>query len=379
MNVRYPKSKQVSRGQENRAPERGFSLIEMMISVLIITLLMGAVFQFMAYNQKRYRGDQLLAERNSGARGALELLTIEIQQAGDNPVFSPNKTLAAAITSTSLTGGIINVPVSDVTNLHYGNMVEIGPSTTDPHREAVTIKGDATHAINSTATPNTFPAIITLTHSSGQPVIGKSVPFATGVLYAAGGVTSTITPAYVNTVQFYGDIVGDGTLSYAEYTLVDTGTTSDLPCQTTASATPTANCHLYQMNRFITQILNPNIPASKAVSGSAASPLADNILGYPDAAGAVRNPDYTAIFTLNYETFGSTTYGLTTFVRSVDVSLTLETVNKDPEVNEYRTIRMRSHVVPTNINDAWNIVLLGGMLLLPATPKDPSNDTLPLP
>jgi len=349
----------------------GFSLIEVLISVAIITVLMSAVFQFVRFNQQRYRGDQLLAERNQGARSALELMTQELQQAGHNPNFVTHKTLTDAVTPT---GTIVDIPVGDTKGIYYGNLVEIGSSADDPNREVVQVKGDATHRITDT----TFPTIITLPHAAGQPVFSRSLPFPNGILYSASAV-GTGQSAVVNVIQYFGDIDGNGSLRYGEYELVDTGRTSTLQCQTSAGSTTTADCKILQLNRFIAPILNPNIPADKAASGSSPSPLADNILGYPDGAGVFRNPDLKPIFQLNYDTFGNITYGFTTYVRSVEVDLTLQTVDKDPEVNEFRTIRMRSHIVPTNINYAWGITLLGGSPELPFKPIDPDGHSLPIP
>ena len=346
----------------------GFSLIEVLISVAIITVLMSAVFQFMRFNQQRYRGDQLLAERNQGARSALELMTQELQQAGHNPNLNVNRSLTAAVTPA---GGIVNISVNDTTGIFYGNLVEIGSSAADPNREILTVQGDATHTITAT----TFPAIPTLPHASGQAVFTRSLPFPNGILYSASAVGTGQSVA-VNRVQFFGDIDGNGTLHYGEYKLVDTGKTSSLKCTT---ATGPQDCHLMEMSRFMTNILNPNIPANKGASGDSFSPLADNILAYPDAAGVFRNPDQKPILQLNYDTFGNITYGFTTYVRSVDVDLTLQTVDKDPEVNEFRIIRMKSHMVPTNINYAWGITLLGGSPDLPFRPVDPAGHTLPIP
>jgi prepilin-type N-terminal cleavage/methylation domain-containing protein len=363
----------------------GFTLIELLTSVAIITVLMAAVFQFLAFSQKRYRGDQLLAERNQGARGALELLTLELQQAGNNPNFSPHKSLTAAVAPT---GGIVDIPVNNTTGIFYGNLVEIGPSAADPNRETVEVKGDATHRITATS----FPAIIAMSHASGQPVLSKSLPFPNGILYSAPAAGSDQTVA-VDSVRFFGDIEGNGTVHYVEYSLVDTTETSTIKCQTSAGPPPTyADCHKYEFRRFSTPILNPNIPASKAASGGQTSPLADNILGFPDSgttqcgtvasggvAGVPCNPDGKPIIRLNYDTFGNLTYGFTTYVRSVEADLTLQTVDKDPEVNDFRTIRMRSRIVPTNINYAWGITLLGGSPELPFMPRDPDGHTLPLP
>jgi hypothetical protein len=235
----------------------------------------------------------------------------------------------------------------------------------------VEVKGDSTHTITSTS----FPAIITMSHASGQPIFSRSLPFPNGILYNASAV-GTGQSVNVNTIQYYGDIEGNGTLRYGEYKLEDTGVISTLQCNTGSG---TADCHLLQLSRFITPILNPNIPAAKSATSDSFSPLADNILAYPDSTGVFLNPDQKPIFKLNYDTFGNITYGFTTYVRSVDVDLTMQTVDKDPEVNEFRTIRMRSHIVPTNINYAWGITLLGGSPDLPFKPIDPAGDTLPIP
>src|SRR3990172_6775506 len=94
----------------------GFTMIEILASVTIITVLMAAVFQFLAFRKKRYRGDQLLAERNQGARGALELLTFELQQAGNNPNFSPHKSLTAGFAPS---GTIVDIPVDNTVGIFY--------------------------------------------------------------------------------------------------------------------------------------------------------------------------------------------------------------------------------------------------------------------
>ena len=362
-----PPGAAVRQGKGNPAMA-GFSLLEVLVSVMIITVLMAAVFQFLRFNQQRYRGDQLLSERNQGARSALELMTQELQQAGHNPNLATHKTLTSAVAPT---GTFVNIPVGDTSGIFYGNMVEIGSSDSDANRETVDVGGNATFQITST----TFPAIITTPHAAGQAVMSRSLPFPNGILYSASAVGTGQT-VMVNTIQYFGDINGNGTLAYGEYRMVDTGLRSTLQCQ---SASGSQNCYILTLNRYLTRILNPDIPASKAASGDSFSPLADNILGYPNASGVFLNPDQKPIFQLNYDTFGNLTYGFTTYVRSVDVDITMQTTDKDPEVADYRTIRMKSHIVPTNINYAWGITLLGGSPELPFRPTDSAGRTLPIP
>jgi prepilin-type N-terminal cleavage/methylation domain-containing protein len=363
------------RPRGRRAPGAiGFSLIEVLVSVAIITILMAAVFQFLHYAQQRYRGDQLLAERNQSARTALEVLTQELQQAGNNPNFTPSKTIAGALDIQPL-GGIVNIPVNNTAGIYYGNLVEIGSGTglspCAPNREVLEVRGDSTHTITATS----FPAIITLCHSVGQPVSSRSLPFPTGILYTAT-TSGTGQNAAVNTLQFYGDIQGDGTLSYGEYNLSGPVGTSKLLCMTSSGTQP---CNIYRLTRYLTPILNPDIPASKAESGTAPSPLADNLLGFPDSTGAIRNPDQKPVFQLNFDTYGNLSYGATTYVRSIDVGFTLQTTDIDPELNQYRTIQMKSNIAPTNINYAWGVTILGGSTELPFVPTDPAGHTLPIP
>ncbi|MBZ5515323.1 MAG: prepilin-type N-terminal cleavage/methylation domain-containing protein [Acidobacteriia bacterium] len=359
-----------SREAGNPPATDGFSLIEVLVTVVIITVLMSAVFQFLRFNQQRYRGDQLLAERNQGARSALELMTQELQQAGHNPNLSTFPHLTGAVTPS---GGIVDIPVSSTGGIFYGNLIEIGSSAADGNREVVQVTGDATHTITST----TFPAVITVSHAANQPAFTRSLPFPNGILYQASAV-GTNQSVNVNLIQYFGDIEGNGTLRYGEYKLSELvpPATSTLKC-TTASGLQ--NCHILELSRFLTQIMNPDIPASKSATSDTFSPLADNILAFPDASGIFLNPDQKPIFRLNYDTFGNLTYGFTTYVRSVDVDITMQTVDKDPEVNEFRTIRMRSHIVPTNINYAWGITLLGGSPDLPFRPTDTAGHTLPIP
>ena len=59
--------------------ERGFSLIELLASVAIITILMAAVFQFLSSNQQNYRRQQMLAEAGRSSRAAIEVMTMELE------------------------------------------------------------------------------------------------------------------------------------------------------------------------------------------------------------------------------------------------------------------------------------------------------------
>src|SRR3989442_7705717 len=86
---------------ENRTGQgaRGFSLLEILTSMVIITVLMGALFTFMFQAQKKLQGTMVTSQSNQSARAAMELMTQEIGQAGFNPQFVNAKTASAAITA----------------------------------------------------------------------------------------------------------------------------------------------------------------------------------------------------------------------------------------------------------------------------------------
>ena len=96
----------------------GFSLLEMLASVTIITLLMSAVFAFMFQAQKRFQGNIVISESNQSARAALEVLTQEIGQAGYNPNYSPHKTSSASV---SANADPQCVTMSNTTGIHPGD------------------------------------------------------------------------------------------------------------------------------------------------------------------------------------------------------------------------------------------------------------------
>jgi prepilin-type N-terminal cleavage/methylation domain-containing protein len=65
--------------------EAGFSLIELVIAVGILTLVMGAAFQLMANSQEGFDRNQLLAEAHQNADFAVVRVTEMVRGAGANP------------------------------------------------------------------------------------------------------------------------------------------------------------------------------------------------------------------------------------------------------------------------------------------------------
>src|SRR5438876_6700560 len=61
---------------------QGFSLPEMMVSVLVLLMTLSAVFYVLGKYQKSYQGEQVASDLHSGVRNTMELISQEIGQAG---------------------------------------------------------------------------------------------------------------------------------------------------------------------------------------------------------------------------------------------------------------------------------------------------------
>jgi len=67
------------------AHEAGFSLIELVVAVGILTIVMGAAFELMAHSQENFDRNELLAEAHQNADFAVVRVTEMVRGAGANP------------------------------------------------------------------------------------------------------------------------------------------------------------------------------------------------------------------------------------------------------------------------------------------------------
>jgi prepilin-type N-terminal cleavage/methylation domain-containing protein len=424
-------------GSFARAPSQsGFSLLELLVSVSIITLLMAIVFQFLEINQKRHRSQQLMSEVTQGGRGAFEVMAQELNQAGYNPPFTVSKSVGGSGTVSPGTG-LISFPIvagsSPATkNIFYGTRLVIGNNCTGSpsvcNQEEIVVNYDTTYGTTGLAA-GTAPLVIANPHSPGEPIFTRNFPYPSGILYNnyIGGIGLGIAD---NRLRFFGDIMDSGDLYYGEYRLQCRGTTPGTyvdACTTGCTAGP------FVLTRFMTKLANTStgvfqIPASKtaALDGATVSPLVDNIEGTCATGGGTAPADWT-VFTAPDETsstgtttvnaalswsagvasyitpvlnsdgtptiwFKVNTYGawdnstspptpyFQSFVLDVRVALTVRQSQMDPETGTYRVQRLQTHIVPKNINNAMSVAQNGGAVYLPRTPIDPNTgNTLPLP
>lgn len=269
-----------------RSPKQnqGFSLLEMMVSVAILLVITGAAFAALSQSQKAYGTQQLQADMHAGVRGTVELMTQEIGQAGSLN-FAP-QTIPSAITGNTTAQ---TVTLSSAANIYVGETLTVD---TGSNQEFVTVT-----AVNDAS--NQVTGVFNNSHAAATPVTALGV-FPNGVLTTTAG----------NSLQIFGDINGDGTLTYVEYDCN--------PGTTTAPGTLTRT----------STVLAPGVTTQNAPQV-----LLNTLLV---------NPSGTPCFTPSMGTGGAVTAGncnvgasVFTCVTDMQVMLTVQTAEEDPSTHSF--------------------------------------------
>ncbi len=86
--------------------QRGFSLVELMVSTVIMLVVAGGVFGALNYYQKTYQRTEISADMHDNLRSAIDLIMQEVGQAGSSPAGATLASLGvypAGILTTSTT------------------------------------------------------------------------------------------------------------------------------------------------------------------------------------------------------------------------------------------------------------------------------------
>jgi prepilin-type N-terminal cleavage/methylation domain-containing protein len=272
--------------------DAGFSLPELLVSVSIMLVLMGAVTSLLLKAAEQNRRVWNRTEMHSAVRGATELLQQEVGQAG-------LVALPAAVTLTAGVGtGSQSPSVTSSTGMFVGEQLVVG---TGDLAETVTLTGVAAGSMT---------ANFSIAHANGSPVqaIGG---FPTGIVPPdmANGSTG-------NVLKLYGDVNSDGNMVYVEYT-----------CDT-------ANKKLYRNVTGFAAMIKP--PLASALV------LLTNI---------VPSPNGTPCFI--YQT--AVVHGRT-YVLDVAITLTVQTQERDEISGQFQTeTKTLLNVSPRNVFNVWTL------------------------
>jgi len=331
----------------NTKSAAGFSLVEMSISVLIIMLLMSAIFPFIIQAQKKLQGTQVVAESNQGARGAMELMTQEIGQAGYNPNFPVNRTSALPITASAVPQC---VTINSISNIGTGDWLSVDTGT---NNEFVQVTG--TTATGACASANQFQAVFIMNHISPSTtfpfrVASYKLPYPTGILTGAGTSGDHV-------LEFYGDINDDGVINYVVYSLQPTTTPA-----TTLSING-QNYTLYNLMRSITPVT-----FSAGTKNNAPSPVVRNILYQATTAPNPTGPTGKPLFSFPNTILVGIVPNQNTVVGTVVITMCVAVNPTNIETNRLDWRIMSTQIRPLNLSAAVQVNQAGGYKFLPETP-----------
>jgi len=224
----------------SRAACGGFSLVELLVSMVVLSIIMGAIVSALATSQEAYGKTELQSDMYENVRGAAELMEQEIGQAG--LLSLPASTISAAVLA-----GATSPTVSSTTSMYVGEQLIVDAGSANEEQVTTTAVG----AGSITITPAFAKA-----HGSGAPITVLGV-FPNGVVYpgSTDGSTSNVEPG-VSTLNLFGDINGDGTLVYVRY-VCDTSVTPGTLTRSVTTITPGVDTISAAQTLLSTLIPNP--------------------------------------------------------------------------------------------------------------------------
>jgi len=354
-----------------RLPARGFSLLEVLASVAIITVLMGAVFAFMIQVQKRMQGTLVISESNQTARAAMELMTQEIGQAGFNPQFANSVTDSSSITAAP-TGTCVTL--NTISGIYPGDYLVVD---TGASQETVQVQATTNGALpgkTACATANQIKAVFQYCHGTSTapcPAGGSStpIPFASYKFPNPSGILqgqtvsfsgSNITVSNDHVLAFFGDIENNQTPQYVVYSLYNP--TSAAPISVTING---STYYLYNLYRSAT-----NLNFGAAINNNHASPLVENVL-YKDITGVGPvGPTGLPIFGYPSNVNVAITPTVVTVVGTVVINLCVAVNPRALETGtQVQWYTMASQIRPVNMWAAVTITSSGGTKYLGQLPQ----------
>ncbi len=269
--------------------EKGFSLLELMVSMVVMMVVAGGVFQALNFYQKTYQRTEISADMHDNLRSAIDLIIQEAGQAG-------SLNLGTTLGTRQLTNGVaLGSPVAQVVLMNDTTGIF-------PNEKLLVDAGGSQELVTITAVgANSVTGVFANSHNAGAQVNAIGV-FPEGILN-----TST-----ANKLQLFGDLNGNGTLVYVEST-----------CNYVAGGPGT-------FTRSVTPVglgaINP------------ADVLVDNLISNPGGTPCFQYPAAPPVVS-----------GFT-FTNQVGVTLTVQTATKDALTGSFLTMTKSAlDVVPRNI------------------------------
>jgi type II secretory pathway pseudopilin PulG len=206
MNVRA-RGMNMENGSKSRKVA-GFSLVELLITITVLMIITGLVLNSLSNSLKMANLEKNLAARDAQVKRAVELMSIELAQAGVTPVFTSNpdpQTGTGPVINVDLVPPATVVPLSSVLGFYPGRPITLTlPEGGATSEERTVNRIDGSQLIINTSTEKL--------HAKGDAVSSPMLPNIYGILNPPSGTEKTVTR-----LGFMGDILGNNSLQYVEY------------------------------------------------------------------------------------------------------------------------------------------------------------------
>jgi len=318
--------------------EAGFSLPEVLISMAIMLVIAGAATTALLRLGAQQATIWNRTQMHSGIRGATEVLQQEVGQAG-------RVSLPAAVTLSSAVGtaGSASPNVTSAAGIFVGEQLTIDSGCNDTatpcasKQEVVTVTA-CTSSVNAGCTTSGAESVTAVFASSHA--VGASVQ-ALGGFHAGIVPESTTNGSTESVLKLFGDINGDGTMMYVEYSITPACLCSASPCSGTGN--------LYRNSMAWN--------TGTKLAASASQILLSNITA---------NPNSTKCFTYQ----PTTAVNGKIYVTDVAITLTVQTQVIDPITRAYqKETKALLNVTPRNVYNTWQLASLGYTTRVQNTPQ----------
>ena len=305
-----------TRGNTKSAAAWGFSLLEMMISMVVLLGITGMVMSALLQTTHTEGTVQNRTEMHASVRSATELLQQEIGQAGRValPIANVQMTTAVAVGSATPT-----LTAGATAGMFVGEYLVVDGGS---NQETVQV---------SAVSGNTITATFGFAHAANVPVTVQG-GFGTGVVPESANPYNMTNGSDGTHLKLYGDINGDGNMVYVEY-ICDYATSGNLYRSVTSFSAATI---------VAKQVLLPNLVSTGNPGGTPCFVYQERPVGCNSSA---TNP---------------------CFVTDVAVTLTVQTQLPDPSTGLYqKETKALLNVSPRNVFDAYQLSTLSNNRVQP--------------
>lgn len=360
-----------------RSQPAGFSLLELMASVVIIGIVMGGVFTFLYQAQRRFQGNTVITESNQAARAGLEVMAQEIGQAGFNPQYTSTITSSAAVTANATPQCIT---LSSIGGINPGDWVSVDSGVAYEQVAVLATSNSALSGHTVCGSTNQIKAVFEQCHNQNTipcppggptgafPIASYKFPYPAGIMrgqtVSYGGSNKTISNDHM-LAMFYGDTNNSGDLWYVVYSLYNPSPST--PTSVTISG---QTFYLYTLYRSVTQVT-----FATGATVNHAYPLVQNVLyqdingtnpvGPSAAPSGTGQPIFTYRFTAPVTVIPSTVSVVGTIVVNLCVAVNPQALETGNAVQWYT---LATQIRPVNLWSAVTVNQTGGGHFLPPTP-----------